>query len=66
MKGMDLPWHGGAIQKGSDRLLLVSYYNDPRPTPEQLKAWWPEALAAEWMETSREPPLPPTVRWTPS
>ena len=54
-KGMDLPWHGGVIQKGSDRLLLVSYFRDPRPTPEQLKAWWPEALAAEgWVETSRE------------
>ena len=53
-KGMDLPWHGGVIQKGSDRLLLVSYFIDPRPTPEQLKAWWPEALAAEgWVETSR-------------
>ena len=52
-KEMDLPWHGGVIQKGSDRLLLVSYYRDPRPTPEQLKAWWPEALAAEGWSVER-------------
>jgi len=50
---MDLPWYGGRLVRSSDYTMVVSYTNE-RTTVEQLREWWPDAMAAEgWTERSR-------------
>jgi len=52
-EGLDLPWYGGLVERSSERSMTVSY-SDTEATVEQLRAWWPAALAdAGWTEEHR-------------
>ena len=52
-EGLDLPWYGGLVERSSDRSMTVSY-SDAEATVEQLREWWPAALAdAGWTEKDR-------------
>ena len=52
-EGLDLPWYGGLVERSSDRSMTVSY-SDAEATVEQLREWWPAALAdAGWTEKHR-------------
>jgi hypothetical protein len=52
-QGMDLPFYGGQIERSGQTSMIVSYTNDDA-SMEQLKARWPDALAAAgWAEETR-------------
>ena len=52
-EGLDLPWYGGRIVNSSPRSMTVSFTAE-KATVEQLREWWPAALAdAGWTEKDR-------------